>query len=323
MSPRDLPVWSRGAAVLLVLIAAWYAPRSDALVTLAGHSSLALGAGVVATSLLLGMRLPLDLWPQQPERERFSLPFALLLAVVMGGLIVMSRSSGIPGYLAEFDRGLLVAIVVGGTAWALGWGKIRQRAFLGWYGVAAAVGLVPLIAKIIAATLEQGGLPPVELGTFFQVGVFSLVAGAAGALVTQELAFRRVMIGQAGDAGLALVLISALAFGAWLAVAPDPPGGALHAATLGTLQGVVLGSLYTLSRSLLVPALYHGVSTAGLRAFDLASVPVEGTASSNDYVMAGMAATGIVAAMLAYRVSRRSGFIGLLKRRHTTDASSD
>ena len=146
MSPRDLPVWSRGVTVLLVLIAAWYIPRSDSLATLAGYSVLALGAGVVAAFLLLGMRLPLDLWPQQPERAIFSLPFALLLAVVMDGLIVMSRSSGIPGYLAESDRGLLVVIVVGGTAWALGWCKIRQRAFLGWFGVAAAVGLASLIA---------------------------------------------------------------------------------------------------------------------------------------------------------------------------------
>jgi hypothetical protein len=86
---------------------------------------------------------------------------------------------------------------------------------------------------------------------------------------------------------------------------------------------VVLGSLYSLSRSLLVPALYHGVSTAGLQAFDRASVLVEGTTFSDDHVMAGMVATGIVAAILAYQVNRRSGFIGLLKRRHATDAASD
>ncbi len=323
MSLRDLPVWSRGVSALLVLIAGWYIPRAEGLATTVGNSAFELGAGVVAVSLLLGMRLPFDLWPQQPERERFSLPVAWVVAAGMGLLILVSRSSGVPEILAETDRGLLVMVVAGGTVWAVGWGRIRQRAFLRWYAIAGAAAVIPLIVRVVAMAIQDRGLPAVHTATFLQVGGFFLVAGAAGALVTQELAFRRLLIGQAGDSGLAVVLIAAVVFGAWLAVVPDPPGGVLQAGMSGALHGVVLGSLYTLSRSLLVPAVYQGVTTAGLRAFDTAAVPVEGATGVADVAVVGMVVTAIVGAILAYQVLRQSGFLGLLTRRHLSDAASD
>lgn len=311
LSPRDLPLWARGAAVLLLWIAAWYVPRSESLAATVGFSSLEVGAGVVAVSLLLGMRLPLDLWPQQPERAGFSLPFAIVFATVMGGVIVLARSSGIPTVLAETDRGLLVVIVAGGTAWALAGGRIQQRIYLRWYGIAAAVAILPLIARMVAVALHPMGWPTIHWMTFIQVAGFFFVVGSAAALVTQELAFRRILIGQAGDAGLAVVLISAVAFGVWHATVPDPVGGLLTVVLNGTLHGVVLGSLYSLSRSLLVPAVYHGASTAGMRAFDLGS---EGAIPNGSPIIVGMVMTGVVAAILAYQVMRRSGFMGLLAR---------
>ena len=320
LSPRDLPLWARGAAVLMVWIAAWYVPRSESLTTTVGFSSLEVSAGVVAVSLLLGMRLPLDLWPQQPARAGFSLPFAIVLATVMGGVIVLARSSEVPTVLAETDRGLLVAIVAGGTVWALAWGRIQQRIYLRWYGIAAAVAMLPFIARMVAVALHPMGWPTIHWTTFFQVAAFFFVAGSAAALVTQELAFRRILIGQAGDAGLAVVLIAAVAFGVWRAAVPDPAGGILTAALNGTLHGVVLGSLYSLSRSLLVPAVYHGASTAGMRAFDLGS---EGAMPNGSPIVVGMVVTGVVAAILAYQVMRRSGFMGLLTRRQVPDAPSD
>ncbi len=323
MSLRDLPVWSRGVTALLVLIAGWYVPRAEGIAAAVGYSALELSVGVVSVSLLLGMRLPFDLWPQQPERERFSTRLAVLVATVMGVVIVASRSSGVPEILAETDRGLLVMIVAGGTVWAVGWGRIRQRAFARWYAVAGAAALVPLVVRVAAMTLQDRGLPAIQMTTFVQVGGFFLVAGAAGALVTQELAFRRLLIGQAGDAGLGVVLIAAVVFGCWLAVVPEPQGGVLQAGVSGALHGVVLGSLYSLSRSLLVPALYQGVSTGGIRAFDLAAIPTEGATGVTDVAVAGMVATGIVGVILAYQVYRQSGFMGLLTRRHLPDAASD
>jgi hypothetical protein len=323
LSLRDLPVWSRGVAALLVLIAGWYVPRAEGLVTAVGYSALEVSAGVVAVSLLLGMRLPFDLWPQQPERERFSIPLAVLVAAVMGGLILASRPSGVTADLATTNRGLLVMIVAGGTVWAVGWGRIRQRAFARWYAVAGVAALVPVVVRVAAVMLQDRVLPAIHLTTFVQVGGFFFVAAAAGALVTQELAFRRLLIGQAGDAGLAVVLIAAVVFGCWLAVVPEPPGGVLQAGVSGALHGVVLGSLYTLSRSLLVPAVYHGVSASGIRAFDLAAIPTEGATGVTDVVGVGMVATGIVGAILAYHVYRQSGFLGLLTRRRLPDAVSD
>ncbi len=323
MSPRDLPLWARAAAVLLVWIAAWYVPRSESLATAGGFSSLEVSAGVIAVSLLLGMRLPLDLWPQHPERAGFSLPFAIVLATVMGGLIVLARSSGILTDFAQTDRGLLVAIVVGGTVWALAWGRIQQRIYFRWYGIAAAVALLPLIARLVAVALDPVGWPTIHWMTFIQLPAFFFVAGSAAALVTQELAFRRIVIGQAGDAGLAVVLIAAVAFGVWRAAVPDPAGGILAAGLSSTLHGVVLGSLYSLSRSLLVPAVYQGASTAGMRAFDLGTVAPEGVTAIGGPTTIGMVVTGIVAAIFAYHVNRRSGFMGLLTRRPVPDAAND
>ena len=323
MSPRDLPLWARGAALLLVWIAAWYVPRSESLATTVGFSSLELSAGVVAVSLLLGMRLPLDLWPQQPERDGFSLRLAVAVAAVMGVVILLARSSEVPAVLAETDRGLLVAIVVGGTAWALACGRIQQRIYLRWYSIAAGVAVLALLARVTAVAMQPTGWPAIHWTTFFQLAAFFFVAAAAAALVTQELAFRRILIGQAGDAGLAVVLIAAVAFGVWHALALDPGGGMLIAAANGTLHGVVLGSLYSLSRSRLGPAVYHGAATAGLRAFELASVAPEGATVSGGPAVVSMVVTGAVAAILAFQVNRRSGFMGLLTRRQVPDAPSD
>ena len=323
MSLRDLPLWARGTAVLLVWIAAWYVPRSESLAGMVGFSSLEVSAGVVAVSLLLGMRLPLDLWPQQPKRDEFSLSWAITHAAVIGAVILLARSSEVPSVLAETDRGLLVAIVAGGTVWALAWGQIRQRIYFRWYGVAAAVAVLPLLARMVAVASQPAGWPAIQWVTFVQLAAFFFVVGSAAALVTQELAFRRIMVGQAGDAGLAVVLIAAVAFGVWHALAPDPTGGMLAAGLNGTLHGVVLGSLYSLSRSLLVPAVYHGASTAGIRALDLGTIAPEGLTATGGPTTVGMVVTGIVAAIFAYHVNRRSGFMGLLTRRPVPDAPND
>ena len=173
---------------------------------------------------------------------------------------------------------------------------------------------------MIAVALHPVGWPTIHWMTFLQLAAFFFVAGSAAALVTQELAFRRILIGQAGDAGLAVVLIAAVVLGVWHATVPDPVGGTLTVVLNGTLHGVVLGSLYSLSRSLLVPAVYHGAATAGMRAFDLGS---EGVIPGGVPIYVGMVATGVVAAILAYHVQRRSGFMGLLTRPQVPDAPSD
>lgn len=322
MSPRDLPVWARGVTAGFLLLAAWYVPRAESLVATVGYSVFDISAGVVAISILLGLRLPLDLWPQQPRRTRFAILNALWLPVVMGILIVASHPSDGPAALVESDRGAAFLLIVGTAAWALSLGLIRQRPFARWFGRAAVYGLLPLLVGAAAGAISRGGLPPIDLAAFLQVAAFFLVLGSAGALVTQEIGFRRVLIGQAGDAGLATVLLAAVVYGLWNGLAPDPVGGVLPTIAVSTLHGVVLGSLYSLSRSLLVPALYYGVSTAGMRAFDVAAdlgefAPPLGT------TMTAIIVTGLVAAYLAFQVSQRSGFLGILHRPALPNAADD
>lgn len=315
MSPRDLPVWSRAVAAGLMLLAAWHIPRTEQLVAFMGHSALEISTGVVAVAILLGMGLPLDLWPQYPARVRFSQSAALAAAVVLGVLMIASGPSGLPAGMIETEKGLVVAVIVGSAVWSLAWGQVQHQMVLRWYGIAALAAVAPVLIGLITMAVQDGGLPPLQTGVLLRVAAFFLVVGSAGALVTQELAFRRVLIGQAGDAGLATVLVAAVLFGAWNAVAPDPPGGVLQAAVLGSLRGVVLGCLYSLSRSLLVPALCHGAWLAAIRSTGVATTLAGEGQALEDRMMSVIVATAVVAVVLAYEVSRRSGFVGILARR--------
>lgn len=315
MSPRDLPVWSRAVAAGLMLLAAWHIPRTEQLVAFMGYSALEISTGVVAVAILLGMGLPLDLWPQYPTRVRFSQSAALAAAVVLGVLMIASGPSGLPAGMIETEKGLVVAVIVGSAVWSLAWGQVQHQMVLRWYGIAALAAVAPVLIGLITMAVQDGGLPPLQTGVLLRVAAFFLVVGSAGALVTQELAFRRVLIGQAGDAGLATVLVAAVLFGAWNAVAPDPPGGVLQAAVLGSLRGVVLGCLYSLSRSLLVPALCHGAWLAAIRSTGVATTLAGEGQALEDRMMSVIVATAVVAVVLAYEVSRRSGFVGILARR--------
>ena len=259
-----------------MLLAAWHIPRTEQLVAFMGYSALEISTGVVAIAILLGMGLPLDLWPLHPARARFSQMAALATAVVLGVLMIASGPSDLPAGMIETEKGLVVAVIVGSAVWSLAWGQVRHQMVFRWYGIAVLAAVAPVVIGLITMAAQDGGLPPLRTGVLLRVAAFFLVVGSTTALVTQELAFRRVLIGQAGDAGLATVLVAAVLFGAWNAVAPDPPGGALQAAVLGSLRGVVLGCLYSLSRSLLVPALCHGAWLAAIRSTGVASMLTEG-----------------------------------------------
>ena len=298
-----------------MLLAAWHIPRTEQLVTFIGYSALEISTGVVAIAILLGMGLPLDLWPQYPARARFSQPAALAAAVVLGVLMIASGPSDLPASMIETEKGLVVAVIVGSAVWSLAWGQVHHRWVLRWYGIAALAAVGPVLIGLITMTAQDGGLPPLQTGVLLRAAAFFVVVGSAGALVTQELAFRRVLIGQAGDAGLATVLIAAALFGAWSAVAPDPPGGVLQVAVLGSLRGVVLGCLYSLSRSLLVPALCHGAWLAAIHSIGVATTLTEDGQALEDRMTSVIVATAVVAVVLAYQVSRRSGFVGILARR--------
>lgn len=316
MSPRDLPLWVRGATGLLLVAAAWYVANAEALVAVMGPSLPQLSAGVVAVSVLLGMRLPLDLWPHAPRREPFSLRWSLGAALIAGLLIVSSAPTGLARSVLVDDPSGLIAVVVGGVGWALGWGASRHTTFRTWYAVAGGLALAPPLIGMLAAGITGGQLAPVSVRSFVGAAAFCLVATGAQSLVTQELAFRRLLVGRSRDAGLVVVLAAAVSFGLWGVLATGGEANTIRELVTGTLTGVVLGSLYQLSGSLLVPALYQGVQSAVVHGLQLERVPSPGWG-------AAASLTAIISTILAYHVVQRSGFVGSSKPARVTHVAGD
>ena len=96
--------------------------------------------------------------------------------------------------------------------------------------------------------------------------------------------------------------------------------GVLPALLTGAAGGLVAGSLYILSRSLLVPACYYGIRIGLLRGVELGFG--EGVGVATVVTVSGIV-TGVVAVILAYFVVRRSGFFGALQLRPVVDAAGD
>ncbi len=62
MSQRDLPLWARGLAAALLIIASWWLVETDTLRGAVGDSIALVSLGIVTVSILQGMHLPLGLW---------------------------------------------------------------------------------------------------------------------------------------------------------------------------------------------------------------------------------------------------------------------
>jgi hypothetical protein len=165
------------------------------------------------------------------------------------------------------------------------------------------------VAVGMVVSAYYGQLPPMSssmIGAFF----FYLIVAASGGLITQELAFRRLLIGQSGGAGLAIVVGAAIVFAAWHLVIPvSEASGRLVAGA--AVNGVSLGALYVLSRSLFVAAWFHGVQLGvlgGLRHAATASVGSTGlgVAFWNSQVVSA----AVIAAVLGFWVYRQNGMMG-------------
>ena len=309
LSSRDLPLWARGTTAAFLMLGAWFSTQYQSFIAMVGGSVVEISAGVIAFSILLGMRLPLDLWPRAPRRETFSIPLAILVALVLGGLILVATSTRLPAAFLETDRSAVAVVVVGGTAMALGWGRVRQRAYARWYLVAAICAVVPVTLGMLGLAV-RGEVSSFNPSVFLQAACLFSVIGAAGSLVTQEIAFRRLLIGQSGDAGLIVVLMAAAVFGLWHAIIPTE-GTSVPSVLQGTANGVVLGSLYILSRSLLVPAAFHGIQSGMIKGFYAAARTDTGQPLEPGLLWIPIVlVTLITGGFLAYAVSRRAGFFG-------------
>lgn len=257
LSRLNTGLWTRVVGAALLLGAGWFSIHSELLLGLLGDSVHQLAIGAVAVSVLLALKSPFEFWTA-PLRDPFSIKTGISTAVVIGLVIVASRSSGITAQLLRENPGALVMTVVGGTVWASGFGAMRQRRSAKWYGIAAACAVAPFVGAYVAGGWAMRDTFELTALRFAQVSAFLVVVQTVSALVTLELAFRRVLIGKPGEASLATVLISGLIFGAWSVMVQADVVNLPIALMSGTLIGLIAGGIFALSGSLLVSALYSG-----------------------------------------------------------------
>jgi hypothetical protein len=131
---------------------------------------------------------------------------------------------------------------------------------------------------------------------------------AAMSLVTLELTFRRVLIGEPTRGGLALVAMASVPYGLWLVLVTPSTAGLDGPLWLGMVGAVTAGCLYVLSESLLVSALYTGATLAGYEAI-VRSVPETLSAPRPEFTVLH----AIVAATLAVWVWRHRGLVSGLR----------
>ncbi len=323
MSQRNMPLWSRGLALILLLFAAWWLLATDVLRDTIGDSVGLLGLGVISVSILRGMHLRLGIWPEGPWRKKFASAMVLVPAVVLAALILLFGNGAAPALLGGVDAGTAVLAVVGAVFWGYSIAFVKQRPFLEWFGLAAALALVPLLVQLISSVGSGGfcvltstvegaegsatGCQAALLPSF----AFMFAVGAPVMLVTEELAFRRIMIGESGEAGIVPILAAAAAVVAWMGLMAMTGVGAGPLVLWGGLGAIIAGSLYVLSRSLLVSACFNAAFIGGYWAVHLSRRLSGSDPSSMVGVAPGAAVTAAAAGlMLGYFVYRRNGVVG-------------
>lgn len=317
MSQHDVPLWLRIPAAILCLVAAWWLKNTDAIAGAVGISVAPLGLAVVAVAVLKGLNLPLGLWPSGPTRGSFSVSVVVLVAVAFG-LSFVAFDPFPSSEWAPFDRSLYVVTTLGVVVWGYAWAFVRQRRYLTWMGVAVAVALLPWVLGVLGlfggGNVRECALPDELSGQGCRMLVtramaFYAVSGAAAALVTTELAFRRLVIGHPRGGGVVLVLIAAVVGIGWSLLMGE--GEVLFSGPTWwyvAIGGVAAGSLYVLSESLPVSALYTGVFFGGLRAIGWSGVGVPML-----FTPTFALSHGAVALILLVLVWRRNGLLGGLE----------
>ncbi len=319
LSERDLPLWARGLAAVLLIVASWWLVETETLQVAVGDSIALLSLGIVTASILQGMHLPLGLWADGPWRSRFSKSIVVAVAVVFGLCFVVC-DPGSQAVSESVDTGTLALTVIGVVAWGFAWAFVRQGSFWPWYAIGLAVALLPAFGGLVGLVLRSGDTGRVCLWSILesangqvcdapalQTLGFMTAVWAASALVTLDLSFRRLLVGEPSRAGVLLIVSAAIPYGLWvLLVGPNLPG--LDAPLwLGMLTAVCAGCLYSLSGSLLVSALYSGAVLAGYEAL-VRAVP-QGTDGTLVMGWEYVGLHGLAAVSLLTVVYRRRGLL--------------
>ena len=262
---RDLPLWARGLAGLLLVMASWWVLGTSASRALVGESFAIVMLGVVSASSLRGMHVPLGLWPDGPWRSRFSVSIVVAVAIVFASVMVLA-DPGTPALREWFDRGVFFLVAVGVVVWGFAWAFVPQRQAVRWYGIATVAGVIPLLVGMVESAGTPAGLcllaaDPIRgcSGGALRVLGFLLPVYTAVSLITIDVTFRRLLVGWPDRADAVLVIASALLFGLWLhVVGVDVPIVAIPW-WVGVFGAGTAGALYALSGSLLVASYFTGL----------------------------------------------------------------
>ncbi len=341
MSQIDLPLWARAAAVGLLLFASWWLLDTEAVRNLIGDGTALVSLGIIAISILRGMHLPLGLWPQGPWRKEFLIPPAPALGLIIAILIVLSRARDANALASSIDFGTGTAIVAGAVCLGFSIAFIKQRRFVPWYGLAFGLACIPLVSLVglelilsdngssfgCIASIDRiddaTGEKSIECAVgWFRAFIFFAAVGIPARLVTEEVAFRRLLIGSAAGAGVAVILGSAVFAACWYLIQFWAGVGTVQIVVMGGIGALSAGCLYVLSSSLTVSALFTGVySAAYLMIASGGFVIAEGAPSIFRQVTWVTAL--LVALVLLVLVFRRNGLLGNLAPTRNPDASSN
>jgi len=325
LSRSDLPLWARAVAAGLLLAASWWLLRTAAVVTAVGSSVVLVGLGVVAASMLRGMNVPLGFWPSGPWRRRFLPRAALGPAGVIAAAVLLAAPARDPALVDLVDPGVYLLVAAGAVAWGLGTGLVTLRPFLPWMGLAVVLALAPTLATMPFGGVQSGFTSEVcwlqllesPTGAGCRIAypwtvLFLAVVIAPAALVSHELAFRRVFLGVDGSAGVLAVLAAAGVAAAWAYLVGDQVVLAPDTWWLGASAAASAGSLYVLSRSVVVSATYTGLVLAGTAAVSFAAMDPDATLGGLAVAGRATMAHAAVALGLLVMVGRRNGiFAGL------------